>query len=320
MRPTKLIVNAVVLATVMVGGMWLGCNSNDNGTQPTTPTALQPITNLGAYSASATSVGLAWTATPDAGKTDFAGYQIVAKRVSGTDSVVTSAGTNAVGVVVAGLTNGTIYDFEVTAKAAAGSATLSNSSAVTVRWAPASRYENESGSPPPIQVYETSSDIGFASGLIFFSPSAAGPKTVSLLSADSSAIDVYVKTETNNAVSLNSSNGYRPGRRITRFNLVTRDDSTLNNPQALPVDTTNYSNSGFLFDSVQVSIGKILYFKSNDGNYGRILVERNPATGRLIWGSSPEQYLSLRISYQSVAFNPYAKPIKLGVRQGRRSQ
>lgn len=316
MTVRKLIANAVVLSTLTFGATWLGCKS-DETTSPSTPTIVAP-TNARAYSASANSIGVRWTLSTSESDASFNGYVVRAKNPAGTIAVTANVAKGTAATLVSGLTDGVIYTFVIRSTATDGSESTDSTSVV---WSPARRYENESGQPAPIKVFETSSSTSFASGLIFFSASVVGPKTVSLLDPiDSSAIDVYVKTESNNAVSLNSSHVYRGNRRITRFNLFSLNDSTLSSPQAAPPDTTNYVNSSYLFDSVQVATGKILYFKGNDGNYGRILVERDPSTGRLIWGSSPEQYLSLRISYQSVPYNPYSKHLTIGKDKGRMQQ
>jgi hypothetical protein len=296
------ILTAFLLATVLVTVQ--GCK-DDETTDPG-GSGLNPPGNPRAYSASASSVGLKWTLSSSESNTSFTGYII---RVHSPGGTLVTSGTAGVGVdsaVVSGLTQGVIYTFVLKSS---GSGGVESSDSVTIRWSPAGRYENESGQPAPIKVYETSSSSLFASGLVFFKISLGGPQTVSILGVDSSLVDVYVRTETNSGVTINSSHVFRPGRRITRFSTVTRDENTLNNPQALPPDTTTYNNFSVQFDSVQVTTSKIVYFKGNDGNYGRILIERNPATGRLVWGTSPEQYLSMRISYQSTAFNPYAKPI-----------
>jgi len=300
---TGRIINTFVVASLTLGVLWLGCK-NDETTAP--GSSLAAPTNPQAYSASANSVGLKWTLSTSESNGSLNGYVIRAKNPSGTVVTTSNVVAGISSTVIAGLTEGIIYTFVIRSTATGGT---ESSDSVTVKWSPARRYENESGFPPPIKVYETSSSSSFASGLIFYRASAGGPQTVSILQADSSLIDIFVKAEAGNAVSLNSSHVFRPGRRITRFSTSVRDDSTLNNPQATPPDTTTFNNSSILFDSVQVASSKIYYFKGNDGNYGRVLVERNPATGRLIWGTSPEQYLSLRISYQLVAFNPYAKPI-----------
>lgn len=315
MTKGKSIFNFFMLVGLIGGATWLGCNKDEEGNNPTTPTISAP-TSPRAYSASASSVGLAWTLSSSESDASFSGYVIRAKNPSGAVAATANAAKGISSTEVNGLADGVIYTFVIRSTATGG---VESSDSASVKWSPARRYENESGFPPPIKVYETSSSSNFSSGLIFFA--TAGPKTVSLLDpVDSSRIDVYVKTEANNAVSLNSSHVYRGNRRITRFHVLVRDDSTLNNPQTAPPDTTSYTNSSVFFDSVQVSTGKVVYFKGNDGNYGRILVERNATTGRIIWGTSPEQYLSLRISYQSVAFNPYAKPIKVGVNSGKVQQ
>jgi hypothetical protein len=312
MTGRKLSINTIILASLAFGATWLGCNSDDETTNPGGTTISAP-TNPRAYSASATSVGLAWTLSTTESDASFSGYVVRAKTPTGTIAATANLAKGVAATVVAGLTDGVIYTFVIRSTATGN---VESTDSASVVWSPARRYENESGQPAPIKVYETSSSSSFGSGLIF-----SIPRTNSILNAvDSSLQDVYVKTETGNAVSLNSSSVFRAGRRITRFSTTVRDDSTLNNPQAIPPDTTTFNNVSNLIDSVQVTSSKIYYFKGNDGNYGRILVERNPATGRLIWGSSPEQYLSLRISYQSVAFNPYSKPIRIDVKQKRSQQ
>lgn len=310
MTGRKLTFNTILFVSLAFGA-WLGCKSDEETTNPGGTTVSAP-TNPRAYSASATSVGLRWTLSTSESDASFSGYVIRAKTSTGTIAATANVAKGIAATEVTGLTDGVIYTFVIRSTATGN---LESADSASVVWSPARRYENESGQPAPIKVYETSSSGSFASGLIF-----SIPRTNSILSADSSLQDVYVKTETNNAVSLNSASVFRAGRRITRFSTTVRDDSTLNNPQAIPPDTTTFNNVSILFDSVQATSSKIYYFKGNNGNYGRVLVERNPATGRLIWGSSPEQYLSLRISYQSAAFNPYSKPIRITNNQTRSQQ
>lgn len=315
MTVRKLIANAVVLTSLIFGATLLGCKS-DETTSPSTPTIVAP-TNAQAYSASASSVGVRWTLSTSESDASFNGYVVRAKNPAGSIAVTANVAKGTAATLVSGLTEGVIYTFVVRSSATGGSESADSTSVV---WSPARRYENESGYPAPIKVYETSSSTLLASGLILYRASNAGPQTVSVLSADSSLIDVYVKTEASNAVSLNSSHLFRAGRRITRFSTTVRDDSTLNNPQATPPDTTTFNNFSILIDSVQVASSKIYYFKGNDGNYGRILVERDATTGRLIWGNSPDQYLSMRISYQLVPYNPYSKHLTIGKDKGRMQQ
>jgi hypothetical protein len=44
-----------------------------------------------------------------------------------------------------------------------------------------------------------------------------------------------------------------------------------------------------------------------DDKYVRILIQRNPATGYLYYSTSPNRYVRVQLSYQSIAGNIYAK-------------
>ncbi len=294
-----------ILSTVLVAALvfvWTACQ--DSTTEPT-KTKLQPITSIKAYSVSNTSVGLKWTKSTDEAKADFLNYYLKTKNPDGTTAKEMTVAKGLDSAVVTGLTNGVIYTFEVISKVTTGSTSYLDGDPVTIKWSPAWRFELEG--TIEIKVYETTSSVGYASGLIFYHPTSAGPKTVSLVSADSSLIDVYVKTETGSNISLRSSHLYRSNRKITRFSNLYRNSETLNDPQIAPPDTATYINYEFPVDSVTVTSSRIYYFKGVNGNYGRILIMRNPSNGTLIWGTSPEQYLKLKLSYQSVAYNPYSK-------------
>lgn len=298
----KIISLILIISIVFV---WSACKSDSTGPSKS---KLQTVAGLKAFSLSNTSVQLKWTASSDESKNDFVNYIVIAKTLSGTEvkNLTVSKGIDT--IIVIGLSNGEIYNFEVISKASSTSENYTDSDPATIKWSPAWRYETEGGIP--IKVYETTSSSGFASGLIFYDAASSGPKTVSLVSADSSAIDVYVKTITGtNNVSLNSSHVFRSGRKITRFSSVSRSAETLNDPQIAPPDSTTYTIYEIPIDSAVVTSSKIYYYKGQNGNYGRILVMR-AANGNLIWGSSPEQYLTMKISYQSVAYNPYSKTKK----------
>lgn len=295
-----------ILSIVLVVGLvfiWSACQ--DTTTEPT-KTKLQSVTSIKAFSVSNTSVGLKWTKSTDESKTDFLNYYLKAKNPDGTTTKELTITKGIDSVIVTSLTNGIIYTFEVISKVTTSSTNYIDSDPATIKWSPAWRFNLEG--TIDIKVYETTSSTGFASGLVFYHPTVQGPKTVSLLSADSSLIDVYVKTETGSNVSLRSSHLYRSNRKITRFSNFYRNSETLNNPQDAPPDTASYTLFEFPVDSVATTSSRIYYFKGVNGNYGRILVMRNPTNGTLIWGTSPEQYLKLKLSYQSVAYNPYSKP------------
>ncbi|MDI6802898.1 MAG: fibronectin type III domain-containing protein [Bacteroidota bacterium] len=286
--------------------LWAGCQDSTTGPGKV---KLQPVTNLKAYSASNTSVVLKWTKSTNENLADLVNYIIKVKTLDNNTVRTTSVPKGAdSSVVIASLNNGMIYRFEITSQAAATSEGYINSDSVTIKWSPAWRFDTEG--TIPIQVYERTSGTGFASGLIFYYSQTSLPKTISLLNADSSQIDVFVDTKTGSNVALSSSHLYRANRRITRFSTVSISSNTLNDPQITPPDTTTYTLYEIPVDSVAATTSKIIYYKGVNGNYGRILIERNLANGTLIYGSSLDQYLHVRISYQSVAYNPYSKTSK----------
>lgn len=299
-----------IVFLLLVAGSFILFSACSDSTTDAGKTALNPVTNLKAFSVDNTSVGLKWTKSTSENITDFDKYEIKIKRGDSTISTqFVSKGTDS--VIISNLINGIIYDFFVIAKATSTSKDYVDSEPAQVRWSPAWRFVSEN--TYPIQVYERTSSTGYASGLIFYYTSLAAPpqpKTVSLLSADSSLIDVFIDSKGASNIAISSSHLYRANRRITRFSTVEYNSETLNFPQVQPPDTTTYTRFEIPIDSVTVTSSKIVYYKGSNGNYGRILIKRNPLNNTLIWGSSPEQYVRLEISYQSVPYNPYSKTSK----------
>lgn len=307
MRNNKIILLALTI--LIPAFIFFGCTEEKDPVSPDpTPqkTKVKPATNPLAYSLNNTTVVIKWTKSADENLTDFDGYLVRILTSSNTLVRERTVNKNLDSLAADELTAGTIYNFEVIAKAQSNSTKYINSDPVTIQWSPAWRFDTEG--TIPIRVYESSSSTGFASGLIFYNPSTQQPKTVSLLSADSSLIDVYLFTVpgTNN-VELRSSHLYRANRKITRFSTVSYDVNSLNDPRNAPPDTTTYTKFEWRIDSVSVTSSKVLYFKGSNGNYGRILIQRNPSNGTLIWGTSPEQYLQVRLSYQSVPYVRFSK-------------
>jgi hypothetical protein len=301
----KYFIYLLIVKTIFIS---FSCGDDSNTVIPPPPqekTKIKPVTNLTAYSLSNTAVVVKWTKSQDENLTDFDGYLV---RILNNNIVVRERTVNKSldSLEATDLIAGIIYTFEVVAKAQSNSTKYKNSDTLAIQWAPAWRLNFEG--TIPIRVYESSSSTGFASGLIFFNTSNQQPKTVSLLSADSSLIDVYLFTVLNSSnVELRSSHLYRSNRKITRFSTVSRDFNSLNDPVPAPPDTTTYTKFDWRIDSVAVTSSKILFFKGNNGNYGRILIERNPSNGTLIWGTSPEQYIQVRLSYQPVPYVRFSK-------------
>jgi hypothetical protein len=302
----KIIFINIVLVLVLLFSI-TGCDNNSTSTEKT---ALSAVTNLQAYSAGATSVGLVWIPSTSESVSEFGEYEINVKNPSGDIVASTAASKGDTNFIILNLTEGVIYSFEMTAIVVEGATNYKNSTTASVRWSPARRL-NSDDIGVEIKVYETSSSSSFGSGLILYHPTSHTPKVVSIGNpgADSSYIDLYLKTNTTIAgsVLLQSASVFKTNWRLTRFSTVSRNDDGLDNAQISPPDTGTYTLTSIQFDSTAtVATSRIYYVKGDNGNYGRILVQR-ASNGTLIWGTTPEQYLNLKISFQTVAYNPYSK-------------
>jgi hypothetical protein len=310
-------------STLAIALLLVGCGKVD-GTRITGPplggrTQLTPVSNLQAYSAGATSVGLKWTPSPSEDLPDFNNYYIRAKL--GTDSIVSTA-TAAAGdssVVVDGLTEGVIYVFEVTTAANLNSTKYWNSVPRIIRWSPATRFESLPGGAP-IKVFETSDSSGIHSGLIFCDSATHAPKVVSTTSpgADSLAIDLYVLPNGTKNVYIKSASVLHPTWRHTKFSSSgALPASSLDAPRYTNPDSSMFTWTSIIISSSTTASSVIYYFKTVTGNYGRLLLQRNPANRSLIWGTSPALYLNVQISYQSVSNVLFAKTAASGGSAGR---
>ena len=293
--------------------LFFGCGKEES-TRVTGPpgggrTQLNPVSNLRAYSASDTSVGLAWILSTSEDNPDFNNYYIRAKTQEGILVSTTTAAQGDTGIVVDSLTEGVVYIFEVTATAVYNSSTYMNSASRIIRWAPARRL-NAVKSGQPINVYESSDSMGIHSGLVFFDATSLVPKVVSTSNpgADSLSVDIYVRTESNHGVSMRSASLLHPTWRLTRFaNSPPRKSDSLDDPRYVSPDSALFTVKTIVIDSSATPTAVIYFFKGARGNYGRILLQRNPDNGTLIWGRSPAQYLNVKISYQTVPYNRFSK-------------
>lgn len=294
----------ILLVIVAIGA----CNKDGSIVDPG-PTLVAP-TNLRAYSASATSVGLRWDLSSTESDPAFNNYLIRVKSPGGAivGSLSVSKG-NPQGLVT-GLTEGIIYTFVVRS-----TNTSANESAdsVSVRWSPARRYTVDSLNGPPIQVYEFNSTSG-ASGLQFNSSSAyARTRSLSISNPDRVLCDIYLATSPTLSVR-NVATPPLSYPRNTFFSSVSRDASLLDDPQLAPPDSTTY-----LLNAVDIPLtagaqSKVFYgYSATDNKYVRILVQRNPATNLLYYGSGSDRYVIIQLSYQNAAGNPFSRSHRLGI-------
>jgi hypothetical protein len=316
MMGRKLIVNTIVLVSLAFGATWLGCNKDETTSPTPTPTIVAP-TNLRAFSVGPTSVGLLWDLSTSETEASFNNYLIKAKDPSGTIAATVNVAKGTPNVTVAPLLEGVIYTFVVRSTGAAG---VVSSDSASVRWSPARRYTTDSTNGPPIQVYEKPSTVG-ASGLQFNSngayartrslnPSIGGP--------DRFFSDIYIDSVGGGAICLKNIGLLSGYPRNTFFsNEPLRDATDLNDPRLTPPDTNSYQLNRVNIPATAVTQSKILYARSNtDNKYVRILIQRNPATGLLYYGSGSDRYVVLQLSYQNTAGNWFARPDRINIPRG----
>jgi hypothetical protein len=267
-------------------------------------------TNLRAYSASPTSVSLLWNLSSSESEASFNNYLVQTKNPSGTIAATVNVARGVPNVTVSPLTEGVIYSFVVRSTATGG---VVSSDSVSIRWSPARRYTTDSINGPPIQVYELRSTVGKA-GLQFNSNNAyAMVRSLGLSNPNRFLCDIFIDSVGGGAICLKNIALLAGYPKVTVFSTEPlRDAADLNDPRLAPPDTTSYQLNRVNLPSAVVTQSKILYAKSeSDNKYVRILIQRNPATGLLYFGSGSDRYVVLQLSYQNAAGNWFARPIHL---------
>jgi hypothetical protein len=304
------IFSALVLVSVLIGLTMVGCNKDETtGPGGTASTKLAVVTNLRGYSASISSVGLTWTASTDAANGEALEYQIKTK-IDTTTIQSTTASRAATSANITGLIEGTVYTFEVILKATSGAQTYVNSDPITVQWAPARRLTTQGTAP--VDVYEIRSSAG-GSGIQFFHAATGGPRVLSIASGSGyqGVIDALVDTTTAGVVVLESAhlNPLLVGQaRSTKFSTVEGSADSLNIGQSAPPSAGTYTQDRVTVGDQAVAAGKIVYARTSDTNYVRILIKRDGTSGTLLFGASPNRRIRVELSYQGRPGVIYARP------------
>lgn len=293
-------------------GLYTGCNKEENSIVYT-QRPLAPPTNLKAYSRDGTSVGLTWTLSADTGKVnDFLETRIRTITPEGVFLSTTTAGPLAAEAIVGSLDEGKIYTFEFTSVARSGSQDYKDSDPVTIRWAAARRYTTEG--TVPIEIYEIRSSTG-NSGLQFFDRVSGGPKTrpISVSGAAQQLIDVLVDTSISGDLIFESAhrNPLLPSgvqARRTRFSTSILEANSLNIGSSTPPPEDTYIREFVTIGPENINNGRLLYAITSDSNYVRILLQRDDASGTLLFGALPNRRIRVQLSYQITPKVIYARP------------
>jgi len=297
------IATLLAVAMVMIGG----CSKEEN-TLVYNKTKLRGVTNLRAFSAGANSVGLLWSATPDTSNSQFSSIRVTAKVGNAEWSSITVPRTTFESVVIMDFLNeGTVYTFEVVCVANAGSANYTDSDPVRISWAPARRLNGDIA----VKVYEVSAPD--SNGLQLFD--GIGPHVLSArVPAFQPIIDVVIDSTASGIVIMKSAhlNRFGGGTRRTKFSTFDTLANSFNYARFAPPDPSTYVRDSIFIGPEIITSGRVYYVLTQDGNYARILLEKNSPTpgepGSLLFGQAPNRYLRVRVSYQTSPGVIYAKP------------
>lgn len=243
-----------------------------------TPSELAPPTNLRAGSGNAR-VFLAWTASPDGGSSDFAGYRILTKNPIG--DIIDSSNTTSTAHTVFDLVNGGTYTFEVQSVNTNGSV----SQKVTVQWGPTIRYGFQS-----LYEYESTE----ASGLQFL----AGQR-FNFTIANQAVIDLWIDGRSGATPLLKSPNDFVPSSGWRRTLFVETGASSFDDFVVVPAVSAFRSTPGLTIVS-----GKVYYAITADNNYTKFRVE---PPGVQIDPANNKRFVNITVAYNS-GTGQWAKP------------
>jgi len=305
MRPSSIRFLITISLVCLTGLALSGCeNTEDLGTSPNQIVIAGP-SNLKAFSLDSTSVGLTWNLSPDElmAEVKNPAYQINARDSIGNMFLITAVKGQS-SATFPNLREGRVYTFVI--RILVDSTAASTDSSV-VRWAPAKRREREGNAP--IQIFESAS-ASFPSGLDVFSASANGPVTLAISGASNALIDLFVFTESGSQDLLIRSASQSTVIQVpktTFFSTLSIDGDDLNDAQSAPPAISTYSQLELRIQaSTNITVGRIFFGRTQENNFFRILVIRN--NNSLIFGSSPDRFITVKISYQGTAGVPFAKP------------
>lgn len=304
----KSVASLALLGALVVVLSLESCKTN---TGPTTDRPLDPPTDPKAYSENDSTVVLFWTATKSRDLSVFDKYRVTA--LDDTGAVVatrfTATGSDT-SMEFSGLRSGESFTFSIVATVVSTASGYTESLPAEIEWAAALRFTADTSGL--LHLYET---IGYpdSSGLIVFDTTLGGPRRVSLLTPgrDSLFVD-FVVTSLGTAMYIGSAEYYNSGWRQSRFSTVIDYAQSLDYPRSTPPAPSTYTLTFVQVPNTLIFTSAILYFRTEEGNYGRMLLVRDPSKGNLIWGPYPYRYLTLQISYQTTPDIPYSERAHLG--------
>lgn len=294
---------SAIFAFFLVFGLFM-TSCDDTTTNPTEEPVKYPAapTNLQATSVSETSIALKWTLSTSEADTDFKCYYLYVDGVKTGEEIAKGVST----LTLTGLES-KAYNF---ALRSANTKDSVSTTAATITWATANRFENNINGNE-IRVYITASDLG--SGLDIFDATGLAPKALKVASIANWTVGLETKTA--NMIKFGPAAALEYTAASTRtVEMCTTpefaaDLSDLYDSKALDQSRT-FSTSYVDLAALNVTAGShpifILRETRADGvHYAKVLVKF--MGGKFLQGDGDNQYIECVVSYQKLPNTPYAK-------------
>lgn len=295
MKKLSLYLTALLFAAFV---FW-ACEETTTNPDDTTKPKPEAPTKLMATSKNATSVILKWTPSTSETNTLFAGY--VLKVTGGNTMAPISIAKGQTTYTVAGLEEGIEYTFSLQAKYTNDEL----STAATIKWSPASRFElNENDAE--IRLYESASNFG--SGVQLY---GSNKKPVTLKVADGARWTLGLSTKTGIVLGSPKELDYTYGTTPTAATEIADIITGINSLDEI-FDSQALSAKSFASKTIDLTkfngnIAFALRYKQagkTDWNYAKVLVKYG--ANSFLQGTSGNRYVAIIVSHQEKTGVPYA--------------
>ena len=303
---------APFLLSLFLGLFFASC---DNSSTPVTPDAdVTEPTNLQAY-ADDGKIGLTWTLSVSESQSNFGTYELTYWETGTSGNTqVANIQKGSSSYTITGLVNGKRYTAQLRSKTTAGK---TSAGYATIEWSPAVRNSTDMNGQV-INLYATTSAQP-KSGMVFKNGSNQC-EILSQAGADwANRGDIYFFAQSNTSQVLSIKSAHlatgNPGSKTTYFSTMSYDvdDMNASNAQSAPPALSTYTTTSIDFID-QASAKSKVYWGRIQGlgadaasTYTVRFIVMKGANGKLIQGSAADRFITLQVSVQPVAGNPYAK-------------
>lgn len=307
------IIKKLSLLTALIAVMFVFNSCNDDSTGPSETKKPGAPVNLVATSTNATTVTIQWNAPGDLDGDLFKEYTVTyypegTGATNAPDTVVATAG---VPVSFSGLDENKVYVFAVTTSYTNGE----TSTATTIKWAPAMRFETVDANT--IKIY-TSEVLTQGSGINLYADDGLGTFLPTVLSVTNITqwnlgLDTKVAGKVNfGSASALSYSGSSTVINSAEISSSLRTADGLNDPDVFDsqaLDAKTYSQNVEDLSKINLTnkSGVVMYVRvptATDYNYAKIFIKS--VNGSFLQGTT-EKYIEITVSYQANAGFPYAK-------------